>query len=478
MLALVELPDAGRLLSMGPEALRALGMRLQGVGLGPAFASRLVRVGERLDDALRAPMRTWHVRRMKEPAAIAARVFLLHDPVTPEEARHALGDLAALRAAGFVEEAEGGVVSRVHLALAGGVLCFGDLPGLGGDAVMPLCGATLELVRAATPASPVDRVLDLGCGAAPVGLLLARAARHVVATDINPRAALFARLNAAVNGVENLEVRVGNLYEPVRGERFDRVLAHPPFVARPAGARESTFVHGGTRGDELPLRVLAGAPGHLAPGGRAVVLGDWPVVDGDPLDARVRAAVGGGATDVLVFQSPGKNLDEYCALHAAVEHRELGDAFARAAIAHRDHLERLGMRGLALACVVVTPGTGWTSLVPIRHVHDVPLTADAVDRLLAARVLAFGPGEALARVRLRVPTGARLVEQPMPEGLPPSVVVQPPAGRPEWPAVLEASLAARVARIAQAPRVQDAGEGAVEAAREALLRGALDVTVP
>ena len=475
MLPLVELPDAGRLLSMGTVGLRALGVRLQGIGLGPAFASRLVRVGERLDDALRAPMRTWHVRRMTEPAAIAARVFLLHDPVEPEEARGVLGDLGSLREAGFVEDGEGGIVSRVHLALAGGVLCFGDLPGLGGEAVMPLCGATLELVRAVTPASTVDRALDLGCGAAPVGLLLARSARHVVATDINPRAAQLARLNAAVNGVENLEVRVGDLYEPVRGERFDRVAAHPPFVARPAGVRESTFVHGGTRGDELSLRVLAGAAAHLAPGGRAVVMGDWPVVDGDAVDARVRAAVGAGGTDVLVLQSPAKNLDEYCALHAAVEHRELGEAFARAAIAHRDHLDRLGMRGPALACVVLAPGTGWTSLVPIRHVHDAPLTADAVERLLAARGLAFGPPEALAHARLRVPVGARLVEQAMPEGAPPSVVVQLPAGRPEWPAVLEAALAARIARIAQAPCVEEAGEGAVEAAREGLLRGALDV---
>jgi methylase of polypeptide subunit release factors len=475
MLPPVELPDPGRLLSMGPERLRALGVHLHGIGLGPGFASRLARVGERLDDALRAPMRAWHARRMKEPAAIAARLFLLHDAVEEREAADALGDLAPLRDAGFVETVDAGVVSRVHLALAGDVFCFGDRPGLGGDAVMPICGATLELVRAATPQAPVGKALDLGCGAAPVALLLARVARHVVATDINPRAALFARLNAALNGAANLEVRVGDLYEPVRGERFDLVAAHPPFVARPAGATESTFVHGGARGDELPLRVLAGAAAHLAPGGRAVVLGDWPAIDGERLDERVRAAVSPGATDVLVLQSPPKNLDEYCALLAAVEHGELGEAFARAAVAQRDHLERLGVRGLALACVVVTPGAGWTSLVPVRHVHDAPLTADGIGRLLAARRLAFGPPGTLAGARLRVPAGARLVEQPMPDGGSPSVVVQLPAGRPEWPPVLDGALAARIARVAQAARVGDAGDDALDAAREGLLRGALDV---
>jgi hypothetical protein len=65
----------------------------------------------------------------------------------------------------------------------------------------------------------------------------------------------------------------------------------------------------------------------------------------------------------------------------------------------------------------------------------------------------------------------------MPDGTPPSVVVQLPAGRPEWPAVLDGALALRIARVAQAPSVEQAGEGAVEAAREALLRGVLDVVV-
>ena len=479
--ARVELPDVGRLTSMPAPALAGLAERFRAIGLGPSLR-RLVRVGDRLDDALRAPLRVWTARRLRDPAAFAARLFILHDPVTEQEATAALGDLRPLRDGGLVEDVAAGLTSRLHLAVAGDLYLLGDLPGLGGDAVMPICGATMELVRATLPAAAVGSVLDLGCGGAPVGLLLARAARRVVATDVNPRALAFARVNAALNGVTNVELRLGDLYETVRGERFDRIAAHPPFVARPAGARASTFVHGGARGDELPLRVLAGAAEHLTPGGRAVVLGDWPVVDGDPLDARVRAAVGPGAADVLVLESPPKNLDEYCALHTAVEHRELGEAFAQAAIAHRDHLETLRLRGLALACVVVAPGNGWTSHLPVRHVSDVPITAESVDRMLAARRLAFSGDEAIATAKLRLPEGARLVEQPMPGGAPPSAIVQLPTGRPEWPVVLDAASAAWLARIASAGSVRDAARGtpaeepaAVGAARDALLRGALDV---
>jgi SAM-dependent methyltransferase len=470
----LELAVVGRLLAMPAARMRALGERLRAIGLTPAFTARLARAGERLDDALRAPMRTWHARRVREPAAVAARLFLLHDPVAVDEARGALGDLAPLVEGGVLDESAAGLTSRLHLALAGDVLCFGDRPGLGGDAVMPICGATLELARAAMPPAPVDAALDLGCGAGPVALLLARAARRVVATDVSPRALAFARFNAALNGVTNVELREGDLFAPVRGERFDRIAAHPPFVARPPGAATSTFVHGGARGDELSMRILAVASGHLSGSGRAVVLGDWPLVDDQPLEARVRAAVGPRPVDVLVLQSPQKNLDEYCALLAAAEHRELGDAFARAAIAHRDHLEQMGLRGLALAFVVLAPGTGWTSAVSIRHVNDAPVSADAVDRLLAARRLALGPREALGAARLRFPAGAHLVEQPMPDGGPPSLVVQLPRGRPEWPPVLEPPIAALAARIANAERVDDAGDDARDAARQALLRGALD----
>lgn len=466
----MELPDVGRLLALAPDRIRALGERVRAAGLDPAFTARLARSGERLDDALRAPMRTWHARRMREPAAVAARVWMLHDPVAPDEARAALGELGPLVEAGLVEEGLDGLVSRLHLALAGDLLCFGDVPGLDRDAVMPICGATLELVRAATPPAPVDVALDLGCGAGPVALLLARAARRVVATDLSPRALAFTRFNATVNGVANVEAREGDLYAPVEGERFDRIAAHPPFVARPPGAAASTFVHGGDRGDELPMRVLAGAADHLSASGRAVVLGDWPLLDEGPLDARVRAAVGPRPVDALVLQSPPKNLDEYCTLLAAVEHRELGEPFARAAIAHRDHLEQMGLRGLALAFVVLAPGEGWTSLVPIRHVSDAPVAAETLDRLLAARRLALGPRDALAAARLRFPPGARVVEQPMPDGSPPSLVVHPPAGRPEQPAVLGHPLVPLVRHIAAADRVDDA----VDAAREALLRGALE----
>lgn len=492
----VDLTDVDRLGAIPDSVLRGLGLRLRAIGLTPRFLAQLGRVGDRLDDALRAPMRIWNARRAREPAAAVARLFMLHDAVTADEARAALGELAPMTDGGLVEETDRGFVSQFQLALAEDAFCFGDSPGSRGDPVLPICGATLDLVRAALPGRQVNSVLDVGCGAGAVALLLARTARRVVATDVSPRALAFARVNAVLNGVTNVEFRRGDLFEPVKGERYERVAAQPPFIALRDGVAASTFIHGGKRGDELALRLLTGAQSHVAPGGRAIVLADWPLVDGDEIHERVRRACGDASAHVLVLQSPAKNIEDYCTIHAAVEHRELGDDFSRAAIAQREHFYEQGIRGVAFALVVVEPaGTaeGWTSHLAVRHTSDVPISAEAVDRLMAARNLANSRGDELGGARLRLPDGARLVQQPMPNSPDPAIVLHPPAGRPEWPAVFDASSAAILARLAEAPTVFGAARAIARetgapleatsfrvagVARDALLKGALDIAWP
>ncbi len=493
---IVKLADGERLLSMPEITLVAIRQRLRAVGLDERFVAKLARVGERLDDPLRAPMRAWHARRLPEPAAVAARLFVLHDPVDRDDAERALGDLSPLVDGGLLEETSEGFVSRADLALAGELFVFGDRTA-SGDGVPPLNGVTAILARAAIPGRAVDASLDLGCGAGALALAFAAMSCRVVATDVNPRALSWARYNARFNGVLNVEVRHGDLFDPVRGERFDRIVSQPPFLARRVGIQASVFAHAGERGDELALRALAGAAAHLASGGRAVVLADWPLFDGDPLDARARAAVGDAPIDVLILQSPGKNLDEYCTSLAAAEHPELDGAFAAAACAQRDHFERVGLRGISQGLIVLearrtegTPKTTRSTLVSVRHSLDGPVTAQVLDRLVTAHALASGESRALFRACLRLPAGTRLVDQPGAHGAPAAVIVQLPATRPEWPFALEPAAAAALRAMDQAPTVLEATRGTshrdgisferaaevLEAvARDALRRGALDV---
>src|SRR5690606_16888635 len=97
----------------------------------------------------------------------------------------------------------------------------------------------------------VDSVLDLGTGCGIQAMHARRFARRVVATDISERALRYARLNAGLNGLDGIEFRLGSLYEPVAGERFDRIVTNPPFVITPRTPEVPAYEYrdGGLEGD-------------------------------------------------------------------------------------------------------------------------------------------------------------------------------------------------------------------------------------
>ncbi|TDB92300.1 HemK2/MTQ2 family protein methyltransferase [Actinomadura sp. 7K534] len=119
------------------------------------------------------------------------------------------------------------------------------------------------------------RVLELGTGTGAVAMAAAREGCRVVAVDVSAQAVLTARLNALVRG---LPVRVlrGDLFAPVAGERFDVIVANPPYVA---GAADPATVRGRARaweagpgGRALLDRICAGAPRHLTPSGTLLLV--------------------------------------------------------------------------------------------------------------------------------------------------------------------------------------------------------------
>ena len=77
------------------------------------------------------------------------------------------------------------------------------------------------------------RILDLGCGYGPIGIAAAtfNPNLHVVMTDINDRAVWLAKKNIKRNFLENVEVRRGYLYEPVKNMKFETILSNPPITA-------------------------------------------------------------------------------------------------------------------------------------------------------------------------------------------------------------------------------------------------------
>jgi 16S rRNA (guanine1207-N2)-methyltransferase len=92
-------------------------------------------------------------------------------------------------------------------------------------------GSRLLIESMALPERGV--VLDIGCGYGPIGIAAARLwpGLEVWMTDVNERAVRLAERNALRNGVGNVVVREGDLYEPVGERFFDAILSNPPISA-------------------------------------------------------------------------------------------------------------------------------------------------------------------------------------------------------------------------------------------------------
>jgi release factor glutamine methyltransferase len=119
-------------------------------------------------------------------------------------------------------------------------------------------------------------VLDLGCGSGACGVAAAKAGCQVVAVDINPAAVRCTRMNTLLNEVEHrVDVRHGDLFEPVGNERFDLILFNPPYYrGNPRDALDHAW-----RSPDVMERFAAQLADHLTPGGRALLILS---TDGDP----------------------------------------------------------------------------------------------------------------------------------------------------------------------------------------------------
>ena len=85
-------------------------------------------------------------------------------------------------------------------------------------------------------------------------------------------------MNAELNQAGNIEWRQGSWYEPVAGEQFDLIVANPPYVLSPSS--DYVYRDAGPAGGVVG-HVIAGAAEHLAPGGVACILANWPERDDD-----------------------------------------------------------------------------------------------------------------------------------------------------------------------------------------------------
>ena len=175
-------------------------------------------------------------------------------------------------------------------------------------------GLTLAVL---TPRKPVETALDLGVGCGIQTLYLLRHVRQVVATDISTRALEFTAFNVALAGVDSarVQLRQGNLLEPVAGQRFDLIVSNPPFVITPPSVRQAglpLMEYRDAGGPILPA-LVRGLEDHLNPDGVAVMLGNWEHREGTSWRTSVNQWIG-KSLDAWIIQREVQDPVEYAAM--------------------------------------------------------------------------------------------------------------------------------------------------------------------
>ncbi|MBI4850160.1 MAG: methyltransferase [Nitrospirae bacterium] len=117
------------------------------------------------------------------------------------------------------------------------------------------------------------QTLDLGAGCGIHAFMAAKHSERVIAVDLNPRAVQIASFNARLNGLSNVECLEGDLFAPVKGQKFDLVITNPPFVISP----ETRYIYrdGGLEADQLCRKIVREVPQYLNEGGYCQILCNW-----------------------------------------------------------------------------------------------------------------------------------------------------------------------------------------------------------
>jgi SAM-dependent methyltransferase len=256
------------------------------------------------------------------------RLFLIGVPVDAQTVRQAVSplDIEDMVRAGLLATAGGAIAGAVQLLPFRGMILAHDLArriesALAADYVMGIGSSTLTLANC-TVRRHSSLTLDLGTGCGLLALVAASHSDRVLAVDRNPRAVQMARFNARLNGLSGVECREGDLFEPVRNDRFDLVVSNPPFVISPE--RRYIYRDSGMHGDEISQKIVRQVPDFLREGGFCQILCNWAHLAGQPWEDRLAAWFEGTGCDAWVMRSDTFDAESYAVKW--IRHTEHDDA--------------------------------------------------------------------------------------------------------------------------------------------------------
>lgn len=247
------------------------------------------------------------------------------------------------------------------------------------DAVYPAITSNTQTFLDSLPWTRCERFLEM-CGGTGIAALAAAShgAGRAWTADITERATWFAEFNARLNALDTVRAVCGDLWEPVRGLTFDRIVAHPPYVAE--AERTLIFRDGGPDGELITRGLLAGLTEFLEPGGRFYCTCIATDRAGAPLERRVREMLGDEEDefDVVVVERSGFHPSEYYCRMAAGAKMPFTEAEQR-------HLayKALGVTRMVYCTIVVQRHAMARAPFTLRKASGRAREGDALEWLLA-----------------------------------------------------------------------------------------------
>jgi len=242
-------------------------------------------------------------RKTEKSASLVllASLFLQGKSADWNEVQGVLGQELAnlLLSLGLVDLQNGRSVATVALYATGGLFVVSDRwCGVDGqkfvppaDVVYPAVLGTTRGYLAMIPATPCKNFLELCSGTGIAALLAAKnGAEQAFAFDIAGRSVHFAEFNRRLNGLPNVINAQGDLYSPAKGRKFDRIVAHPPYV--PVLEPRFIFYDGGPDGEQITRRMIQELPNFLEPGGLFICVSLGSDRADDPFESRIRRWLG------------------------------------------------------------------------------------------------------------------------------------------------------------------------------------------
>ena len=116
--------------------------------------------------------------------------------------------------------------------------------------------------------------LEIGCGSGIISIHLAKKGNQVTSVDINPKAVNATKFNAKQNQV-NIEVLESDMFEKVKGRKFDFIVCNPPYLPPTEDYDDQELalaVEGGPTGSEFTLEFLSKAGKHLKKNGNIYLI--------------------------------------------------------------------------------------------------------------------------------------------------------------------------------------------------------------